>query len=133
MPENGNGGNGSGPHPLEWLIGFAEALDDADLEGAARTIRGAIGKDGNGGIAKVLNDYLEDHPLNIGELKADLLVDTDLKFRTSVDIGGTPVELISEPVSAEDIVVKVKQDIHPIVGGILIGAIITAFLAPSEA
>lgn len=94
---------------IRWLIGLAQALEKAtpaQME-AAKIIYEAIGKDGAGGVAKVIMDYNSNNPLEIGALELPLLIE----------------------VNGQEIPVKVKLDLPPMAQGVLAVMILTAGLS----
>lgn len=94
---------------ITWLAGLAKALEKAtpaQME-AAKIIYEAIGKDGAGGIAKVIVDYNSGNPLELGPIELPLLIE----------------------VNGQEIPIKVKLDLSPIAQGVLAVMVLTAGLA----
>ena len=101
MPEVTNG--------VEWLVGLAQKLEEDGQQDAAGVVRTMIGSDGQGGVLKSLFDYNSENTL---QLPSEYNLDVE------VDMGNGPIPAT----------VKVKVQ-SPIIHGILVGTLISAWLS----
>jgi len=98
----------------QWLVGLAEALGAANQSEGQKALIDMVGADGNGGIAQVIADYSKENGLSMEA--------PEIHFLVTEEVDGVPVSKR----------VGVKIDEHPIVLGVIFGAMLTLSLGISS-
>jgi hypothetical protein len=58
----------------EWLMGLAAALDQGGKTDEAALLRNMLGDTGDGGIGKIVETYVKENPVPLGELTVPIKV-----------------------------------------------------------